>query len=721
MTVDQLWVLIAAFLVFIMQAGFLCLEAGLTRAKNNIDIAIKNMVDFVVAVTFFWLIGYTLMYGVDQVGNQIFFPDFNQSPELILNFLFQVMFCGATVTILSGAIAERTSFKGYIVIAVLVSGFIYPIFGSLVWSEEGAGLIHGALANIGFYDFAGGTVVHSVGGWAALAILFIIGARSGRFNEDGTANRIPASNLPLATLGILILWFGWFGFNGGSTSEFGGGTLVVILNTLIAACMGSLGLLSIGWAIHKKPEVDLIMNGILGGLVSITACASVVTPANAALIGFIGGIIVFLVENLLIRFQIDDAVSAIPVHLGAGVWGTLAVGVFGRLDVIGTGLSRPEQVLAQLVGIAVCAVWTFVVASVVLRITNRIIPIRVSAEAEQIGLNISEHGARTDLVDLLGAMEQQSMSRDLTVRVPIEPFTQIGEIASYYNRVMDALQETQQALQNTNADLELRVADRTRSLRDANQRLKLANDEVKSFAQSVSHDLRSPLAGIRGFISEIRYDIEDVVELLDAPIHDNNDAQKIFDERIPESLTMIDDGIARLDMLTGNILQIAREERREHNIEVIDTQNLAESIVNSHTSIIREKDIMIEVDNLPTIQSDEVFLTQVFSNLVSNAIKYLDPNRKGHIKIYADYKSNDVIFHVVDNGLGIAESSKKRIFQLFRRAGEHHHIEGNGFGLYYVRTMVRRQGGEMWFNSEQNAGTTFSFSVPQNKLMLERV
>jgi ammonium transporter len=442
--VDIVWILVSGGLVFLMQAGFMCLECGMTRAKNNINVAIKNLTDFVLAFVLFWAVGYGVMFGLTKggwIGTDGYLFAFEERGDwLAAFFFFQAMFCATAATIVSGAIAERIHYLAYCVLTVFVSLIIYPFFGHWAWNG-GDGISSGGwLVNKGFIDFAGSSVVHSVGGWISLAALLIIGPRTGRFNADGTANKITASNLPLSVLGCILLYMGWFGFNGGSTLAINGNEARIIANTALAGATGSCATLFIGWAIRKRPDVELVINGALAGLVAITANCHAVSAAEAALIGVIGGLVALSLEALLERLRIDDAVGAVPVHLGAGIWGTLAVGLFGDLEILGKGLERPEQVAVQIFGILVCGAWSFGTAFVLLWITNKIIPLRVSVEQEEVGLNVSEHGASTELIDLLTVMEKQGRTADLSLRVPVEPFTEVGQIARRYNEVMGLLE-----------------------------------------------------------------------------------------------------------------------------------------------------------------------------------------------------------------------------------------------------------------------------------------
>lgn len=442
---DLLWVIMSASLVFLMQAGFLCLETGLTRSKNNINVAIKNLTDLGVSLILFWAIGFGLMFGWSfhgWLGYADFVPDVGQyAPWFAAFFVFQAMFCSTAATIISGAVAERMRFRSYIIVTALVSGCIFPIFGHWAWNGAQYGALTGWLGASGFVDFAGSTVVHSLGAWVALASLLVLGPRAGRFPPTGPPQTIPAANLPLATLGVMLLWFGWFGFNGGSTFALNDQIAYIIGNTAIAGAAGMLAALGVGWALWRRADVWLLLNGALAGLVAITANCHAVTTSAACLIGAMGGIVMLATTRLLERWHIDDAVGAIPVHLGAGIWGTLAVALFGQSEQLGTGLTMGSQLQVQLLGIVVCFLWAFGGSWIILTVLNRVWPFRVTPQDELLGLNISEHQASTDWLDLALTMEQQSQTGDLRLRVPVEPFTEVGQIAERYNRVMDALEQ----------------------------------------------------------------------------------------------------------------------------------------------------------------------------------------------------------------------------------------------------------------------------------------
>lgn len=452
---DSLWVVIAATLVFLMQPGFMCLESGLTRSKNSINVAVKNLTDFIVSVLTFWVLGYGVMFGLSHsgiVGTSQFFLSFESGESSATFFFFQAMFCGTATTIFSGAVAERMKFSSYLVIVVLLSTLVYPVFGHWAWNGLDSSVSSGWLGRMGFVDFAGSTVVHSIGGWVALATLIIIGPRTHRFGDETIFFGFNGSNLPLSVLGTCLLWIGWIGFNGGSTLLMNESVPRIIVYTILAGASGALSNLFAGYLLTKVPRVTFLINGSLGGLVAITACCHCVDAISAVTIGFFAGLICLAVEFTLIWLKIDDAVGAVPVHLGCGIWGTLAVALFGDPDLIGTGLSFGEQLFVQFVGIAAAFVIAFVLPLFLIGRINRIFPLRVSLEDEHNGLNYSEHGATTELVELCRAMDDQAHTRDLSIRMPVEPFTEVGMIAARHNQVMDSLEA---ALSHTEAVVSL--------------------------------------------------------------------------------------------------------------------------------------------------------------------------------------------------------------------------------------------------------------------------
>ena len=395
--IDTMWVLITAFLVFFMQAGFGMVEAGFIRSKNTCNILTKNFLDFCMASLGFFIFGYAIMFGHGNafVGFNGWFLKGAQSGgavPLYAFWLFQAVFCGAAATIVAGGVAERMKFIVYLFYSFIISAFIYPVVGHWIWGG-------GWLSGLGFADFAGSTVVHAVGGTAALIGTIFLKPREGKYNPDGSSNAIAGHNIPLASLGVFILWFGWFGFNPGSTLGVGDGSLIaqVAINTNLAAAAGGITAMIAVWKKFGKPDLSMAMNGALAGLVAITAGCAYVEPADSIFIGMIAGVLVVFGVVLLEKMHIDDPVGAVPVHMINGVWGTLAVGLFGK-EIF--GLSRNglfygggiSQLAIQAAGAFSAVVFILVTMGLVFKTLDMTIGLRVSREEELKGLDIGEHG-----------------------------------------------------------------------------------------------------------------------------------------------------------------------------------------------------------------------------------------------------------------------------------------------------------------------------------------
>lgn len=400
-----LWTCIAAFLVFFMQAGFAMVEAGFTRAKNACNILMKNLMDFSIGSLAFWMVGFGLMFGVTQgyIGTSLFFFDgaaeagnFSSEGFAWAFLIFQTVFAATAATIVSGAMAERTKFVGYLAYSIAITVIVYPIFGSWCWNGlvgiptgelNAAGeaiTSQGWLEKMGFLDFAGSTVVHSIGGWAALAGAIVLGARKGKY-KDGKPQPIPGHNIPMAGLGVFILWLGWFGFNPGSTTAVGGQMANIAVTTNLAAAAGAVGAMIVSWILFKKPDTSFALNGALAGLVAITAGCDCMTPTMAALTGLIGGVLVVFSCLFIEKLGVDDPVGAVSVHGVCGAWGTLAIGI------LSTNASG-AQFMTQLIGVGAAFAWAFPVSFVIFYIIKATIGLRVTEDEEAVGLDISEHG-----------------------------------------------------------------------------------------------------------------------------------------------------------------------------------------------------------------------------------------------------------------------------------------------------------------------------------------
>ncbi len=457
-SVDILWVVLSAALVFFMQAGFLMLETGLTRLKNSINVAVKNLIDYTLGSLCFFLVGFGLMFGLSYEGywgTSLFGLAGLSTGKEYAFFLFQVAFMGTAATIVSGAVAERIKFNAYIWISLLISALIYPIFGHWAWGG-------GFLTEMGFVDFAGSTVVHSLGGWVALAGIIALGARKHKFDSDGKPHKISGNNLPNAVLGTFILWFGWFGFNGGSTLALNEDVPLIVVNTCIAASAGGVFALLISWALFPVPAVEDCINGVIGGLVAITAGCHAVNPIGAFAIGALAGAVAigtaWIMEHF---FKLDDVIGAFPVHGACGILGTLFLPFFVREGV-------EISFATQAIGVAVCGVWAFGVGYLgfwLLKITRGI---RVTEEEEEVGLNVSEHGAKSTWLDLIDSMKEFSkMQGDLTKVIKAEPGSEAGAIAHLINIFMGNL-----------AQLVYEIKVQSNSVRESSKALLYAFDSI---------------------------------------------------------------------------------------------------------------------------------------------------------------------------------------------------------------------------------------------------
>jgi Amt family ammonium transporter len=395
---DTLWVLLAAILVFFMQAGFGMVEAGLIRSKNAGNVLMKNLIDFCFAALAFYMFGYAIMFGGSGLlfGTEGWFlfgvGENVGSLPLEVFWLFQAAFAGTAATIVSGAMAERMRFVSYMAFSFILSAFIYPVVGHWVWGG-------GWLANLNFYDFAGSTVVHGVGGMAAFIGAWLLGPRIGRFRKDGRPNIISGHNIPLVTIGVFILWFGWYGFNAGSALTMSDPSLIarVAINTTLAPASGAIAAMLISWILFGKPDLSIALNGSLAGLVGITAPCAVVGSGASIFIGAIAGILVVYGVIGLNKIKIDDPVGAIPVHGLCGIWGTLAVGIFGQaaLGAPADGLFYGGgfgQLGTQILGVIACYGFIAITMTIVFKAIDSVLGLRVPKETELRGLDLDEHG-----------------------------------------------------------------------------------------------------------------------------------------------------------------------------------------------------------------------------------------------------------------------------------------------------------------------------------------
>ncbi|WP_367303160.1 ammonium transporter [Vibrio coralliilyticus] len=440
-TIAITWILLCTALVLLMQPGFTCFESGLVRNKNNINVALKNVADFCVSGVCFWLIGFAFMYGDSWkglIGLDLFAIGHQHPPIVLAFFLFQMMFCGTAATIMSGAVAERMRFSGYLICSFITATLLFPIIGHWVWNGTHLSVGDtGWLAKMGFIDFAGATVVHSVGGWVALIAIMIVGPRLGRFSDDGKTREMYSQNLPLSALGTFLLFIGWFGFNGGSIIDPTADLAKIFSNTAMSACAGGFSALMLSWNIHSMRGIRYLLNGLLAGLVAISASANVVDLSGAVIIGATSGCISVVLVSVLEKSKLDDVVSAVPVHLGGGIWGTLAVALLAPTDFLASG-SRLEQLYIQMSGVVATAAWVVGLGYPLLKIVNHFHPLRVSAQTETIGLNFGEHGMKDELVDLMDQFDRIVKAHDMESHLKVDHGSDYSNLSMTYNYLLDS-------------------------------------------------------------------------------------------------------------------------------------------------------------------------------------------------------------------------------------------------------------------------------------------
>ncbi|MCR4320629.1 MAG: ammonium transporter [Candidatus Brocadiaceae bacterium] len=666
-SINHVWVMVAACMVFFMQLGFTSYEAGFSQSKNAISISIRNLVEFLVSSLAFYVVGFGFMFGASHmgwIGSNHFFASgvMLHSVNLAYTFFFyQLVFAATASTIVSGAIAERSSFIPNVIGPAFMVGVIYPIFGHWAWGNLFYPDQSGWLGRLGFIDFAGSTVVHSIGGWFALAGALVLGPRIGKYNPDGSSNPMGLHNVPLATLGTFFLWFGWFGFNGGSLLRASADIGLVITNTNMAAAAAGVSALIFNYATEKRLNAGKLFTAILAGLVAITAGSSRVTPDGAIYIGLITGIVSILAQDFIEKIlKIDDPVAAVAVHGVGGVIGTLCVAPFAEKSSLLVDGSRLHQLGIQALGVGIAFVWAFGLGMLFFWCVKKTLGIRVSPEEEKKGLNVAEYE------DVASWLDFMRISR----------------------------------LQDLNILLERRVAERTDELQKANIALEKANRLKSEFLATMSHELRTPLNAIIGFAEVLR---DEVVGTLSAE-------QKEYLGDIHGS------GQHLLNMI-NSILDLSKIEagKLELHYEEFPIQETINEVLNTIIGFSNKKGIHIHThihEDVPSITVDKVKFKQIMFNLLSNAVKFTPEN--GRVTINAGIMNQHVQIAVSDTGIGIKSEDMDKIFEAFRQLDTSYarRYEGTGLGLTLTKRLVELHGGKIWVISEFGKGSTFTFTLP---------
>ena len=708
--IDNLWMLVCAALVMLMQIGFICLEDGQVRRKNSVNVAIKNIIDFALAAGIFWLFGFGFMFagGFSQwhLASDYFLFS---STDLGLNtvFLFQLMFAGTAATIVSGAVAERIRFSAYLILTCLVAIVVYPTFGQWVWG--GAlpidGVATGWLSALGFVDFAGVSVVHATGGWVALAAVIVLGERTGRFDKKRPVMK--AQNLPMSAVGVLLLWLGWFGFNGGSAFALTDATSGIIVITLIAGAMGGIANLAASQWLRGYPDIKLIFNGVLAGLVSVTGVAHAIDIKQAIIIAAIGAWHCYAGTIWLEQRKIDDVVGAVPTHAFAGTWGIIAVALFGDPKVLATGLDFSNQLAVQLLGAAACFALSFGLIWALLKLINQFYPLRIHLNAERMGLNFETHHLASEHSQLLQEIDQiKHAGNGHKAKLNIDPLSDMAELAAQYNVLLREANLARKQVIKANNSLEQKVLLRTQELTLARNQAQAAAQAKTNFLATMSHEIRTPMNGVMG-----------MVELLQ---------QTDLNQEKGELAQVVAESGSTLLHIINDILDYSKIEAGQ-----LEVENIAFNIASEISTVnklmqpkAQYKGLSLSVDialGLPSVLlGDPNRLRQILFNLVGNAIKF---THTGHITINVtpspcelthENTASCIRIEVVDTGIGLTEEIQHTLFMPFSQADSSttRIFGGTGLGLSICSQLVELMGGSIGVHSKLNLGSTFWLELP---------
>ncbi|SMF77499.1 ammonium transporter [Pseudobacteriovorax antillogorgiicola] len=660
-------------LVFGMQIGFLAIESGLTRPKNSISVAAKNIIDGMLSFLLFWILGWGIMEGSDY-GGLIGFSEFwgpaNLDNETIAKFVFFALFCCTSTTIVSGAIAERVNIKSYLYITILVSGLIFPIIAHWVWHPQGL------LSSLGFVDYAGSTVVHGTGGFIALVAAYMVGPRTGRFSADGKAWK--GSQLPMSAAGCLLLCLGFLGFNGGSGLALNQDTWRVILITLLCISGGLLGGVIQSVARHGLVSFNALIVGPLSGAVASCAFCPWLDPTGAIALGGIAGVLAGETGLILEKRKIDDVVGAVPVHLVGGLVGSILGALFVDSELFSQ--SRWQTLGIQAIGSVVHGTAVVGVAWLTLKFIDRWQPLRVPIQEELEGLNYREHGKATRWGDLVQFINWQR-EHDLTLeaRARVDEFSEEGQVAAQLNLLLDDINKREQAL-----ELAKNLAEQ-------------ANRAKSKFLSTTSHELRTPLNAIIGYSEMLAEDLQN------SSYHEDID-------RIKQSGTY-------LLSLINDMLDISRLDSGRFKMQAnwVILEDFAAEIESLTLPLTKKQmnSLSVEVKaDAKQLYFDPVRLKQVLMNLLGNACKFTE---KGTVKLLLEESRGSLRCQVEDSGRGLTPSEIKRIFKPFEQALRIDSLSGTGLGLTISQGIVKEMGGTIAVESKVGHGSCFSFKIDVKK------